>query len=166
MNESSQHTPDETLEESPKDNPQKTPENSEKNPGPKKQGGFERMMEGRRGIDELSRFIVVIGAIITIIAMITNIGALSIVATLVLLVPLLRCLSTNLDQRQRENDAFCRLTKGPRQQLVLLIRNIQYRKTKRFFICPSCGKFMSIPVGQGKIKISCPYCDTEMIRKS
>ena len=45
-------------------------------------------------------------------------------------------------------------------------RRKEEEKTHAFFRCPQFGKELRVPKGKGKIKIRCPNCSHEFIRKS
>ena len=40
------------------------------------------------------------------------------------------------------------------------------RKTTKYFQCKGCGQILSIPRGKGTMRIVCPKCKTEVMKKS
>lgn len=40
------------------------------------------------------------------------------------------------------------------------------RKTTKYFRCKGCGQILSIPRGKGTMRIVCPKCKTEVMKKS
>ena len=95
---------------------------------------------------------------------------------------ILRSLSTNIGKRRHENQVFLDLfraeTKGEKErrkreeeekrerEKLRKERRKEEEKTHAFFRCPQCGKELRVPKGKGKIKIRCPNCSHEFIRKS
>ena len=95
---------------------------------------------------------------------------------------ILRSLSTNIGKRRHENQVFLDLfrseTKEEKErrkreeeekrerERLRKERRKEEEKTHAFFRCPQCGKELRVPKGKGKIKIRCPNCSHEFIRKS
>ena len=42
----------------------------------------------------------------------------------------------------------------------------QKRKTSRFLKCPTCGQILSVPKNKGRIRVTCPHCNTKIETKS
>ena len=95
---------------------------------------------------------------------------------------ILRSFSTNIGKRRHENQVFLDLfrseTKEEKErrkreeeekrerERLRKERRKEEEKTHAFFRCPQCGKELRVPKGKGKIKIRCPNCSHEFIRKS
>ena len=62
-----------------------------------------------------------------------------------------RILSTNIAKRRYEADRFSSLFKSD-----------PYKRFK----CPKCGTVCRVPKGRGKIKITCPNCKEQFIKKT
>ena len=51
----------------------------------------------------------------------------------------------------------------------LLIRRFDHwldRKTHRYFRCPQCRATVRVPKGKGQIRITCPHCKHQFIKKT
>ena len=141
---------------------------------------------GRNGADELSVTLVVISVIVFLAAPIFDEkyiqGIFLLLGGILFVLGILRSLSTNIGKRRHENQVFLDLfrsetkedkerrkreeeEKSEREKLRKERRK-EEEKTHAFFRCPQCGKELRVPKGKGKIKIRCPNCSHEFIRKS
>jgi Zn finger protein HypA/HybF involved in hydrogenase expression len=76
-----------------------------------------------------------------------------------------RTLSKNISARQRENAKFLEVIQPWKKFIIKKIRQFQ-DKDHRYYACPQCHNTLRVPKGRGKIKISCPHCHKEFIRKT
>ena len=141
---------------------------------------------GRNGADELSVTLVVISVIVFLAAPIFDEkyiqGIFLLLGGILFVLGLLRSLSTNIGKRRHDNQVFLDLfrseTKEEKErrkreeeekrerEKLRKERRKEEEKTHAFFRCPQCGKELRVPKGKGKIKIRCPNCSHEFIRKS
>lgn len=141
---------------------------------------------GRNGADELSVTLVVISVIVFLAAPIFDEkyiqGIFLLLGGILFVLGILRSLSTNIGKRRHENQVFLDLfrseTKEEKErrkreeeekrerEKLRRERRKEEEKTHAFFRCPQCGKELRVPKGKGKIKIRCPNCSHEFIRKS
>ena len=141
---------------------------------------------GRNGADELSVTLVVISVIVFLAAPIFDEkyiqGIFLLLGGILFVLGILRSLSTNIGKRRHENQVFLDLfrseTKEEKErrkreaeekrerEKLRKERRKEDEKTHAFFRCPQCGKELRVPKGKGKIKIRCPNCSHEFIRKS
>ncbi len=141
---------------------------------------------GRNGADELSVTLVVISVIVFLAAPILVEkyiqGIYLLLGGILFVLGILRSLSTNIGKRRHENQVFLDLfrseTKEEKErrkrekeekrerEKLRKERRKEEEKTHAFFRCPQCGKELRVPKGKGKIKIRCPNCSHEFIRKS
>ena len=118
------------------------------------------MMQGRRGADTFSNFLVVAGIVLLFASLIPGLDLLSWVALIVLAYSLFRSYSKNIAARDRENATFERIVEKPRKQLSLMRKKWTNRK------CKGCGQVLSVPRGKGTLRVVCPKCKTETKQKS
>ena len=141
---------------------------------------------GRNGADELSVTLVVISVIVFLAAPIFDEkyiqGIFLLLGGILFVLGILRSLSTNIGKSRHENQVFPDLfrseTKEEKErrkreeeekrerEKLRKERRKEEEKTHAFFRCPQCGKELRVPKGKGKIKIRCPNCSHEFIRKS
>ena len=124
------------------------------------------MMQGRRGADTLSSFLMVVGIVLLLVSIVPGLDVLSWVALIALAYALFRSYSKNVAARDRENAAFERAVEKPRKQLPLARKAWANRKTTRYFTCKGCGQVLSVPRGKGTLRVVCPKCKTESTMKS
>lgn len=130
----------------------------------------------RYGNDQLGVFLFVVSFILEIAGTVTRIRLLYYIGILLFVLMFARMFSRNIYKRQAENDRFMR---GFNR-----IRNWNYfRKQKKdrththsreerrkngagrspvycYFYCPSCKQQVRVPAGKGKVKVTCPRCQT------
>ena len=141
---------------------------------------------GRNGADELSVTLVILGVVLFLAAPIFDEkyiqGIFLLLGGILFVLGILRSLSTNIGKRRHENQVFLDLfrteTKEEKErrkreeeekrerEKLRKERRKEEEKTHAFFRCPQCGKELRVPKGKGKIKIRCPNCSHEFIRKS
>ena len=141
---------------------------------------------GINGADELSVTLVVISVIVFLAAPIFDEkyiqGIFLLLGGILFVLGILRSFSTNIGKRRHENQVFLDLfrseTKEEKErrkreeeekrerEKLRKERRKEEEKTHAFFRCPQCGKELRVPKGKGKIKIRCPNCSHEFIRKS
>ena len=141
---------------------------------------------GRNGADELSVTLVVLSVVLFLAAPIFDEkyiqGIFLLLGGILFVLGILRSFSTNIGKRRHENQVFLDLfrseTKEEKErrkreeeekrerEKLKKERRKEEEKTHAFFRCPQCGKELRVPKGKGKIKIRCPNCSHEFIRKS
>lgn len=131
-------------------------------------GFFERLqikmsvfMQGRRGADQFSNFLVIVGFVLLFLSLIPGLDLLSYLSLVILVYSLYRCYSKNIAARERENATFERVVAKPKKQLSFMRRAWTNRKTTHYFKCKGCGQVLSVPRGKGTLRVVCPKCKTE-----
>ena len=126
------------------------------------------MFNGRYGIDELGRFMLIVAGILVVLRLFINIHALSVAAVILLILVYSRAFSRFFDKRRAENMKFlemkARFTGGrqgggfSRPGSSGGFGSKPKNDGKRILICPYCKEKLRVPVGAGTIKINCPHC--------
>lgn len=128
-----------------------------------------KMMIGRNGSDDLTRFIAFASGILLVIAMFGG-GSSSYVLWILAVIGLVYCyfriFSKNYVKRREENMRFVNL----KNEFLSYLRGAKERYSQRrdykFFRCPSCHTILRVPRGKGKVKVVCRKCGTSFIRKT
>ena len=133
--------------------------------------GLSRFMYGRNGADQLGLCIIWTAILLDIVGMLTKkvpllssiIGA---VTTVMVLWALFRVFSRNLEKRRAENAAFLQKFWWPLKRKLSSGKQQRMDKEHKYFTCPNCKTVCRVPVGKGKIVITCPKCGREIHGKS
>lgn len=123
-------------------------------------------MYGRYGYDELSQFLSMAAFLCIVIGLFAYPGFLCGLAMALYLISMLRMYSKNTAKRQQERNFYLRKTQPLRDWKALQKRKFADRKTHRFYRCSQCKASLRVPRGKGRIKIRCPKCGTEIIKKT
>ena len=127
-------------------------------------------MQGRYGVDDLSRFTMGVALVLIILAMFANIfsrtvgSTLDILGVAAIVYAYIRIFSRNIQQRYAENQKFLQMTSKFRFRFNKEKDMMKQRKTHHIYSCPGCGQ--KIPKGKGKIEIECPKCHTKFVKRS
>ena len=137
----------------------------------KMQNALIRFMYGRNGFDPLNRFLFWVVLILDITSIFLARGEsplggiLSLVVTAAWLLLLFRTFSRNLPKRREENQKFV----GWWWKVKNKTAGAKARHADRdhkYFACKSCGAICRVPVGKGKIVITCPKCRAQIQAKT
>ena len=132
---------------------------------------FNKFMQGRYGVDDLSRFTMGVALVLIILAMFANIfsrtvgSTLDILGVAAIVYAYIRIFSRNIQQRYAENQKFLQMTSKFCFRFNKEKDMMKQRKTHHIYSCPGCGQKIRIPKGKGKIEIECPKCHTKFVKR-
>lgn len=125
-----------------------------------------RFMQGRYGNDSLSIFLLVFSIILLVLNIfVMQNEILSWLIWILLIWNVFRTYSRNITKRNKENEAFLKVTAPFRKQYSRAKKQSQ-DKSHKYFVCPSCKQIVRVPRGKGKITITCPSCSFKFDKKS
>lgn len=124
-----------------------------------------QFMAGRYGNDFLNAALFIFGAVISVVCSLFRIPFGSLISIIPYGIALYRMLSKDYTKRSAENARFLELSKPWRDFLMKKFRQLQ-DKDHRYYSCPKCHNTLRVPKGRGKIKISCPHCNKEFIKRT
>lgn len=128
-----------------------------------------KVMTGRYGVDEFSRFLNMTAMLSLVLSVLFNNG-LSVFFLLLsfgsLIWNYIRMFSRNTYKRRAENNAYLTIRYNLTRKVSGLKQRLQQKKYYRFYKCPKCGITTRVPKGKGKIRITCPKCGEIFQRKS
>lgn len=130
---------------------------------------FQNFTKGRYGMDQLNVFLIYLVFVLSFVGIFvrssTAFNVLRILAGILSVYAIFRILSKRISARYQENLKFLKATKPIRAQIDLMTLRWKDRKTHRYVKCPVCKKVMRVPKNAGKIKIKCPRCGHEFIKR-
>ena len=124
-----------------------------------------RFMYGRNGFDQLGIAMLWLSIILDIAAIFVRSTLLDAAGLAIWVIVLFRIFSKNLTKRRDENSAYLRLV----WQVKNKSRNYKQRRQDtehKYFTCKCCKTVCRVPVGKGKIRITCPKCGNKIDAKT
>lgn len=134
---------------------------------------LQRLMYGRNGSDQLGRAAIVAALALDVVSMIVMrirhlqlVGVLLYWAAMVLLLyAIFRVFSKNLYKRREENSKFLQWTwKVKNGRSAAKARHAD--TAHKYFTCKNCKTICRVPVGKGKVIITCPKCGAQIHGKT
>ena len=123
-------------------------------------------MQGRYGIDELTKMLNILGIVLLLLSFIRPLRFLSLVALVLIGFNLFRMTSKNIPKRLEERQKYLLFTGRIRPFFTVIRLTIKDRGTHRYFLCKDCRKILRVPKGKGRIEIRCPECGKKLIRRT
>ena len=133
---------------------------------------FNKFMQGRYGVDELSRFTMGAALVLIILTMFItmfnrNLGSIfDFLGIAAIVYAYFRIFSRNIQQRYAENQKYLQMTSKFRLRFNKEKNLMKQRKTHHIYSCPAGGQKVRIPREKGKIEIECPKCHTKFVKRS
>ena len=122
-------------------------------------------MQGRYGMDELSRASTWIALALIILSSLTGLNILNTLAVVLMIWSIFRTYSKNIYKRREERDNWLRMTGSAKSWFSLQKRKWKDRKDYRYFCCKQCKSVMRVPKGKGTVIIRCRKCHSEITKK-
>ena len=127
---------------------------------------FQRFMQGRYGVDEISYILLGLSLILSIISNIDKLSFLYFVALIPIVLSFVRSLSRNITARIAEREKYLTLVEPIKPFIKLQQNKFRDRNTHRYFRCKNCKATLRVPKGKGKISITCPQCNSKITKKT
>lgn len=126
-----------------------------------------RWMRGRSGVDEYSRFLAGAGVAAALINVFwLHRPMLNIVVAGTFGYAYYRIFSKDIAARRAENMRYLRkralILSAPRK----LKRRVFGDSGYRYFACEACRRELRVPKNKGKLKVKCPHCGHETIKRT
>ena len=118
-----------------------------------------KVFQGRYGMDELGKTLMVAGFILYAMGAILQSELFFSLSVVVMLLALYRMMSRQHWDRGEENRSYTGYTK-------LWKLRYENRKHSRIFMCKRCGKYIRVPKGKGKIQVTCTACGNKTIHRT
>ncbi len=127
---------------------------------------FRRFMYGRYGFDQFTRTLVFTSFFVSILSMITRLSPLLFISYGVLIYAIFRTLSKNITKRTQENQSYYKLESIAKNKFKSLKLALVGTKTHKYYRCSRCKQNIRVPRGKGKIRITCPKCRNEFVKRT
>ena len=130
-----------------------------------------RFMYGRNGMDQLNLVLMWVVLILDVVTMLVqrNHAAVSMVLYWLSMAGwvyvLFRMFSKNLSKRRGENQKFVNWVWRMKSSRAGA-KERHADKDHKYFTCKTCGTICRVPVGKGKIIITCPKCGAQIHAKT
>lgn len=129
-----------------------------------------RFMYGRNGPDQLNSALLALYLVLAVLQALFGRSApvrlfLEVAAFALALLIFYRMFSRNLDRRRAENARFLNWWQ-PVKARAGAARRRSRDKEHKYFTCKNCKTICRVPVGKGKIEITCPKCGRKIMGKS
>ncbi|MBQ3583796.1 MAG: hypothetical protein IJA27_03685 [Lachnospiraceae bacterium] len=119
----------------------------------------EKFFQGRYGMDELGKAMLIANAIIYLIGCIFQSGFFLSLGIVGVTISLYRMLSRRQWDRNEENKKYMRYKK-------LWQLRYEQRNDSRIYMCKSCGRYIRVPKGKGKIMVTCTVCGDKRVHRT
>jgi len=127
---------------------------------------FSKFMQGRYGVDSLSRFLSIVLLAIIILGMFIRIPLSGTITLVILVILYWRMFSRNISKRYEENQKFLQIRDKLLGRFSDFGSNMSQMKDYHIYKCPRCNQKIRIPRGKGHIMVRCPRCGYEFHKKS
>lgn len=127
---------------------------------------FRSWMMGRYGTDALTFALLICYAVLYLLAQALRFAPLAWISLIPFVFCFYRMFSRDTSRRYRENQMFLKYWNPVLGRFRRFAADVRDRRTHRYFKCPNCSGKLRVPRGKGKIRITCPLCKTEFIRKT
>ena len=121
---------------------------------------------GRYGYDQLSFVLLIFSFCLVLLGQVIGLRELAYIGYVPLLLCVYRTFSKKLAKRRQENNQFLKVFHPIWLFFVRSWNHLHGRKHYRYFRCPQCKKKLRVPKGKGTLRITCPNCRMQLIKKT
>lgn len=125
-----------------------------------------RYMQGRYGMDELSKLLMTLSIVIIVLASLTRNSMVNLIGFFVIGFVYVRIFSKNFYKCSLQNQKYLQYRKKLMSGWQNKISHFKQRKTHHIYSCPECKQKVRIPKGKGKVEITCPKCAAKFSKMS
>ncbi|MDO4778259.1 MAG: hypothetical protein Q4A42_01730 [Tissierellia bacterium] len=125
-----------------------------------------KFFSGRYGADKLTYYLMYFSLALLIVGQISDKIIISYIAFAIIIYANYRVLSKNISKRSNENRIFLGKTYKIRHFFAKKYYHIFGKDGFKYFTCNTCKSELRIPKNKGKIRVRCPKCNTEYIKRT
>lgn len=128
----------------------------------------DEFMKGRYGSDELGNAALYVALILIVLNLFVKAFWLGLLALIPLAFFWWRMMSTDIEKRQQENAEFVKRVGPAAKYFILPGQNPRKGVDAGYshLICPQCGQAMRVPTGKGRMRVTCPRCNSKFETRS
>lgn len=119
---------------------------------------LQRFMSGRYGLDNLSKFLLILWFGLAAVNIIFRETAIYIVSLVPAVLFFFRFFSTNTTRRIAENTKYLAVVNKSGSWFKLQWQKLREIRTHRYIKCPECRAVLRVPRKTGKHTLVCPRC--------
>jgi DNA-directed RNA polymerase subunit RPC12/RpoP len=125
-----------------------------------------RLMQGRYGVDELSKMMVYASFVVMIVGSFAKNPYINLVGFMIIIYSYSRIFSKNQRLRSAQNLKYMQLRDSFLRKISNQIQIMKLSKTYRVYSCPGCKQLVRVPKGKGRIEVKCPKCGARFSKNS
>ena len=125
-----------------------------------------RLMQGRYGVDELSKMMVYASFVVMIVGSFAKNPYINLAGFMIIIYSYSRIFSKNQRLRSAQNLKYMQLRDSFLRKISNQIQIMKLSKTYRVYSCPGCKQLVRVPKGKGRIEVKCPKCGTRFSKNS
>ncbi|ETA78963.1 BRcat domain-containing protein [Youngiibacter fragilis] len=125
-----------------------------------------KLMQGRYGVDELSRLMVYVSFVVMLIGSFAKNPYINLVGFAMTIYAYSRIFSKNHRLCSSQNLKYVQVRDRFLRKIANHVQIMKLSRTYRVYSCPGCRQMVRIPKGKGKVEVKCPKCGTRFSRKS
>ena len=115
-------------------------------------------MVGRRGPDELSLALLILGLVLSFVSSLSGIGLFYLAGLVAYGFSIFRIFSRKLEKRYAENVKFLAFWRNAKNSITQFINRLKNMRTYKYFKCPQCHSRLRLPRKVGEVTVTCGKC--------
>ncbi len=128
--------------------------------------GFRRLMVGRRGPDQLSLALLVLGLVLSMLTSITRVGLFYLIGLVAYGFSIYRMFSRKIEKRYAENVKFLNFWNNWRSSLKQFVNRMKNMRQYKYYKCPQCKSWLRLPRKVGEVTVTCGKCHSTFKQKA
>ncbi|MBP1919290.1 BRcat domain-containing protein [Youngiibacter multivorans] len=125
-----------------------------------------RLMQGRYGVDELSKMMVYASFVVMLVGSFAKNPYINLAGFMIIIYSYSRIFSKNQRLRSAQNLKYMQVRDRFLRKISNQIQIMKLSKTYRVYSCPGCKQLVRVPKGKGRVEVKCPKCGTRFSKNS
>ena len=120
--------------------------------------GLRKFMAGRRGADELSFALLILGVVLSLLSSLLRFPLLYLLSLAAYGFSLFRMFSRSIEKRYAENARFVSWWQGWTASVRQYFNRLKNMRSYKYFKCPECHSRLRLPRKVGEVTVTCGKC--------